>query len=173
MPACGRNWQESEVPRARLPKRTVIIGKAAQELSARVQQAERGGGEHGGAEPPPSKRPRDAAGMPAPVIGVPLPRPVSDEILEMLRAKELAAQKECSRLHALKKKDFLFRNTMEDRFVSLTMAMPASHGTLSARTRPAHRAKQRPSLAQHTKHEPALPPASQAVQHCTMAVTSH
>ena len=103
MPACGRNWQESEVPRARLPKRTVIIGKAAQELSARVQQAERGGGEHGGAEPPPSKRPRDAAGMPAPVIGVPLPRPVSDEILEMLRAKELAAQKECSRLHALKK----------------------------------------------------------------------
>ena len=86
------------MPRARLPKRTVIIGKAAQELSARVKQAERGGGEHGGAEPPPSKRPRDAAGMPAPVIGVPLPRPVSDEILEMLRAKEFAAKKECSRL---------------------------------------------------------------------------
>ena len=91
------------MPRARLPKRTVIIGKAAQELSARVQQAERGGGEHGGAEPPPSKRPRDAAGMPAPVIGVPLPRPVSDEILEMLRAKELAVQNECSRLLALEK----------------------------------------------------------------------
>ena len=45
----------------------------------------------------------DAAPVPAPVVGVPLPRPVSDEILEMLRAKELAAQKECSRLHALKK----------------------------------------------------------------------
>ena len=101
MPA--RDWQTSEVPRARLEKRTVIIGKAAEALTARVQQAERGGGEHGGAEPRPSKRPRDAAPVPAPVVGVPLPQPVSDEILEMLRAKELAAQNEFSQLLALEK----------------------------------------------------------------------
>lgn len=101
MPAC--DWQTSEVPRARLEKRTVIIGKAAEALTARVKQAERGGGEHGGAEPRPSKRPRDAAPVLAPVVGVPLPRPVSDEILEMLRAKEFAAKKECSRLRALEK----------------------------------------------------------------------
>ena len=103
MPA--RDWQTSEVPRSRLEKRTVIIGKAAEELTARVKQAERGGGEHGGAEPRPSprKRPCNAAPVHAPVVGVPLPRPVSDEILKMLRAKELAAQNECSRLHALEK----------------------------------------------------------------------
>ena len=62
---------------------------------------------------------------------------------------------------------------MEDRSVFLTMARPAAHGTLSARTRPAHHATQRPSLVQLTKHEPTLPPASHAVPHCTMAFTSH
>ena len=62
---------------------------------------------------------------------------------------------------------------MEDRFVTLlAMAMAATHATFTARTRPTRHAAHRPLLAWCTQHERALPPASHAVAHNTMAPAS-
>ena len=62
---------------------------------------------------------------------------------------------------------------MKDRSVFLTMARPAAHGTLSARTRPAHHVTQRTSLAQSPQHARAASLAAHAVSHCNMAATPH
>ena len=62
---------------------------------------------------------------------------------------------------------------MEDRFVTLlAMAMAATHATFTARTRPTRHAAHHPQLAWCTQHERALPPASHAVPHNTMAPAS-